>query len=725
MNDQATVYFQAGLKSGGEGAFTRDAQGNLGIIAITSDLIRDFPIGGGINNAGTVSFGADLRDGTQALFTGRGGALSRIADTGPNSPFSSFPPPAATINNDDTVAFRATLKSGGTGVFTGRAGQPPNTLYVTGGQFTAFPTSLIQRNGTEVSFGASLSTGQQGVFRGDGVTTTTIATTGDTYSSFVSRAGNNDAGMVAFVANLTTGGQAVVIGDGTQLITIADTGPNSPFSSFFVNPAVNNDGLVVFTAKLVAGGSGIFISQDGEVDEIIGTGDSLFGSRVTSVPDVPFGPRAFNNLGQLAFAANLADGRTVLGRADPLPCTISLVPSVASPDLVGEPVTWTATATNCGEAPVYQFSVGLSGGPHHVVRDFSPDNHFTWAPMQEGSYDVQVTVKKGFSTTRTHFAVVSYQVDSRVTGSEAVISSTSNPLVALYSVPPATEEGTVFVQFSQAGDNPSWRNTNTVAVVPGETTNIFVAGMLPNTTYQMRHVFSDGTASAPLLFTTGALPSTLTFPTFTVRQAPGPESDLDLDMIYHSLVGDGIPPLATDLMGRVVWYEDAQQSGLLLNTTTILPGGTALGMGVDHYSLRGENNVLREIDLASNTVRETNLDAVNAQLAALGHNPIYGFFLDAQRLPNGSIVTQGLTERVIDVHGTPTNYVGTMILVLDQDFQVTWAWDAFEHLDVNRGPSWARSWSGAARGRRPSSPTSRQSIGCTTTPCDGRPRMET
>src|SRR5262249_14143423 len=35
---------------------------------------------------------------------------------------------------------------------------------------------------------------------------------------------------------------------------------------------------------------------------------------------------------------------------------------------------------------------------------------------------------------------------------------------------------------------------------------------------------------------------------------------------------------------------------------------------------------------------------------------------------------------------TPTDYVGEMVLVLDQDFQVRWAWDAFDHLDVNRGP---------------------------------------
>jgi hypothetical protein len=111
MNDQGTVLFHAGLNSGGEGVFTRDTQGSLGIITVTSDLARAFPIGGGINDLGTMSSGADLRAGGQAIFTGHGGPLSVIADTGPDSPFSSFLGPAATINNDETVAFRATLKS--------------------------------------------------------------------------------------------------------------------------------------------------------------------------------------------------------------------------------------------------------------------------------------------------------------------------------------------------------------------------------------------------------------------------------------------------------------------------------------------------------------------------------------------------------------------------------------------------------------------------------------
>jgi hypothetical protein len=46
----------------------------------------------------------------------------------------------------------------------------------------------------------------------------------------------------------------------------------------------------------------------------------------------------------------------------------------------------------------------------------------------------------------------------------------------------------------------------------------------------------------------------------------------------------------------------------------------------------------------------------------------------------------GSTERTINIKGTPTDYVGMTIVVLDQDFQVAWAWDAFDHLDVNRGP---------------------------------------
>src|SRR5437868_5288780 len=375
-------------------------------------------------------------------------------------------------------------------------------------------------------------------------------------------------------------------------------------------------------------------------------------------------------------------------------CMVSLAPNEAAPQLVGEGITWTATATNCGATPIYQFSVAPHDGALRVVRDFSPTNAFAWTPMQEGAYDIEVTVKDGYQATEMSSAVVADAVASRVAGSQAVITPTLNPLVALYSAPP-TSAGSVFVQFSVASDSPSWRNTNTIAVVPGKSTNFFVAGMLPNTTYEMRDVRSDGTASAPQLFTTGALPSTLTFPTFTVSQPPGPGSDLDQDMVLHSLVFTGPDaasnshPIATDLSGRVEWYFDAQQSGLGITnmiTATLLPGGTVIGMGNDRYPVRNNRDVLREIDLAGNPVRETNLAAVNAQLAALGHETIYGFHHDAQRLPDGSLVVPGYPERTAAINGVPTDDIGEQLVVLDRDFHVVWAWDAFDYLDLNRGP---------------------------------------
>src|SRR5262249_23464720 len=69
--------------------------------------------------------------------------------------------------------------------------------------------------------------------------------------------------------------------------------------------------------------------------------------------------------------------------------SVSLAPSLDAP-LVGDRVTWTATATEVGAAPVYQFSAAPDGGAFHVIRDFSPSNSFTWTPMQEGTYDIRV-----------------------------------------------------------------------------------------------------------------------------------------------------------------------------------------------------------------------------------------------------------------------------------------------------------------------------------------------
>jgi hypothetical protein len=371
---------------------------------------------------------------------------------------------------------------------------------------------------------------------------------------------------------------------------------------------------------------------------------------------------------------------------------ITLTPSEPAPQLVGEPITWTATVPNATPGLVYQFSVGSPGGPFHMVRDFSPDNQFTWTPMQEGTYRIMVNVKDGFDAEPTQPTVVTDQVDSRVTGDQAVITPTSNPLVALYSVPPGPE-GTVHVEFAVASDNPAWQSTNDLPSLPSRSTNFFIAGMLPDTTYEMRDVFSDGTTSAPLYFTTGSIPSTVNLPSFTVVQPPGPGSDTQQDLIFQQLANPaaGFPnPYATDLAGHVVWYYDLAQAGFHGEPAMgadLVPGGTMLLTGADsRASLQYSQDVLREIDLAGDTVSETNLDAINAQLTAMGYSNIYSLTHDVTRLPNGQTAVIGLTERTVNINGTPTNYVGADIIVLDENFQVSWVWDSFDHLDVNRGP---------------------------------------
>src|SRR5882724_4422833 len=177
----------------------------------------------------------------------------------------------------------------------------------------------------------------------------------------------------------------------------------------------------------------------------------------------------------------------VMGRADSTSCTISLTPSKPSPQLVGEPVVWTATAANCGDAPVYQYKVAFtSANPKfRVARDFSLANTLAWAPLHEGSYAVMVTVKSSFDAADSTSAVVADEIHSLVTAGQAVVTPTLNPLVALYSVPPC-DDGSIYAKFRPVSDTNDlpWKTTNTLTCAQGQSRNFLVAGMLANTPYE-------------------------------------------------------------------------------------------------------------------------------------------------------------------------------------------------------------------------------------------------
>ena len=88
--------------------------------------------------------------------------------------------------------------------------------------------------------------------------------------------------------------------------------------------------------------------------------------------------------------------------------SVTLTDSAPPVPLVGARVVWTATASGHGATPVYQFSVGPAGGASHVVRDFSPSNSFTWDPLQEGTYNIQVIVKNSFAASTGESATATY-----------------------------------------------------------------------------------------------------------------------------------------------------------------------------------------------------------------------------------------------------------------------------------------------------------------------------
>ena len=407
---------------------------------------------------------------------------------------------------------------------------------------------------------------------------------------------------------------------------------------------------------------------------------------------------AFGAVAAVAVAFLYATAAT----AQPIGCAVSLHPSAPSPQLVGERIVWTATAANCGAAPVYQFSVAGPATVRAMVRDFSLDNSFAWAPMVEGGYEVSAKVKDGFDGVTATSAVVSDTVNSRVTGVAAVVTPTLNPLVALYSAP-ACDSGAIHVRFRPVGGplNAPWTMTNTLPCVAGLSRNFVVAGMLSNTTYEMVHARGEEQMGSVALFTAGMPPATLSIPTFTVRQAPGPGADLSRSLIYHNLAArpaaNAVNLLATDLSARLVWYYDPLASGLIaigLPGSAPLPNGTVLLGGRDSHRTLGLN-VLREIDLAGNPLRETNIDAVNAQLRARGQETIYGFHHEFRRLPNGDIATLGWTQKTIFFGATPEQYAGDMLMVLDENLQVVWTWDAFDHLDVTRGPTLGELCEGA------------------------------
>lgn len=276
-------------------------------------------------------------------------------------------------------------------------------------------------------------------------------------------------------------------------------------------------------------------------------------------------------------------------------------------------------------------------------------------------------------------------------GISSRVLATQNSLVAQYDIiASGTPEG--WVEF---GPTTSYgRQTSRVGESGkiGHALQIFVAGMKASSTYHMRAhlVWPDGTTwvDRDQTFTTGALPASLTPPSFKITQpTPGlpPAPGVELLCLVEPSGTKMLETVATDLQGNIIWY---YTSGAL--PIKLLPNG--------HFILNRAGD-LQEIDLAGNSIRVVPLKQVNQSLQALGRSlTIINFSHDVLVLPNGHWITIGqVAQNYADLPGYPgtTAVLGDVVVDIDPSGNVVWAWSAFDYLDINRHlfglPDWTHS----------------------------------
>ena len=356
--------------------------------------------------------------------------------------------------------------------------------------------------------------------------------------------------------------------------------------------------------------------------------------------------------------------------------SVALSPSIPSPAPVGTIVTWTASVPNSGAATLwYRFRAAPVGANLQMVRDFGPESALDWTVSDhEGTSQIEVSARN-LNTGESATATATYVMSSRVSGNTPVISPTANPLVFLYSAPPCPAGGQMTVYFQSPVGVVS---TPFMACQAGLSMNFYLAGLAPQSTYWVTHMVETGTGLAfgPTL--------TLTTPSVTVS-APGasalqsPPLPFANGILLHATLTN--ITIATDLYGNLVWYYPGQISYL----TRPQQNGHMFGI-YEAFGSDQSYQVFREFDLAWTTIRETNAARINEQLAAMGMRQIGAFHHEARALPNGYILVLASAEQMMTkVQGPgPVDVLGDVILVLDQNLQVVWAWDSFQHLDWTR-----------------------------------------
>jgi hypothetical protein len=401
---------------------------------------------------------------------------------------------------------------------------------------------------------------------------------------------------------------------------------------------------------------------------------------------------------------------------------------------VGHPITLTADATSTTNAEVeFRFEVALAGTPYEVVRPYSAATDFEWIPMREGTFVWRVTARERGDTAEVP-VVVSRTIGGRGGGQIVTPAFSSygvvHPMVALASIGPAVSGCTtgmsMRIEHRRLGTTP-WEVSDYVPCESNKGTHFFVAGMRSSSTYQVRYTrrMANGSTSSGQVMTYGTPPTMVDLPLGAYSGSPvGTAHDTVFGLAIYD--PDGVPmeagapsnepmrtiPMAHDLFGVPIWYYPGFEADPTVVATNLTPDDTVLmlasGDAVDGSPGRVQQ-VVREVTLAGNVVREVPIRPIADQLAAFGVDPsrILGFDHDAVRWTSiaeggrtwvkvaywepfeaGSalenLYTAGPGAQAAYV---PDGLLGEILVALDEDLQVVWHWSSLAELPQDRPPT--------------------------------------
>lgn len=225
---------------------------------------------------------------------------------------------------------------------------------------------------------------------------------------------------------------------------------------------------------------------------------------------------------------------------------------------------------------------------------------------------------------------------------------------------------------------------------------------------------SDGTVvdDQDHTFTTSSFAASAQ-PQLVATTTPGRTPQPGIELVDATLGKTGyMGAYAIDLAGNVIWGyipPDRATANTIIQPIKLLPNGNLLlvlsfasqlvlpSTTTPPLTPADESvDLIREMDLAGDPVAQITLDSLNAKLAAAGYSmTLSDLHHDVTMLPNGHMIVLASMfksySNLTGISGT-TNVLGDVLIDLDTNFNVSWVWSEFDHLDVNRHPIAFPDW---------------------------------